>query len=368
MREVRTIETLINKFQNILRKDVHKKQLDDYIEIGYEKQNEFREYWEELFGEYNEKALDELTNLERERKEYYDKVYLYQANEIEQQKRKVPHNIKLLEMQEKLVAINERIEEAANFRNELKQIKKHHEEKAKKSKEEDIFYLKKNLTKKLHSDLLKKNNKIEFERNKLIIDRNKKADVQNKQINLHINDIKRIQNSIGNMYLEIGSKADELKRTKERQRNTNKAISASKVMKFTGVTIGNELKQNLAFALVNLPAKNLSLNISTESMGTTTRTNNPKRNLLALKIIVSSFRYTRFDLNSDFNSRKFCNVSDDTLVKNDNNLKKKIRKILDQRKHKDELIIPPTYYYDDNLNLVTDAKKFREVLPKIAQK
>jgi hypothetical protein len=368
MKEVRAIESLINKFQNELRKNVHKKQLDDYIEIGYEKQNEFAQHWDDIFLNYNQKALDELNNLERDKKEYFDKVYQYQANEIEQQMRKVPHSIKLLEMQEKLVAINERVEEAANFRNELKQIKKHNEERAKKTKEEDIFYLKKNLTKKIHQDLLKKNNKIEFERNKLIIDRNKKADVQNKQINLHINDIKRIQNSLANMYMEIGSKADELKRTKERQRNTNKAISASKNMKFTGVTIGNELKQNLAFALVNLPAKNLTLNISTENMSSTTRTANSKRSLLALKIIVSNFRYTHFDLNGDFNSRKFCNVPDDSLVKNDNNLKKKIRKILDQRKHKDELVIPPTYYYDDNLNLITNAKDFRDALPKITQK
>jgi hypothetical protein len=368
MKEVRAIEGLINKFQNILRKNVHKKQLDDYIDIGFEKQKEFRNYWEEIFQGYNDKAYTDLNFLEKDRKEFYDKVFQYQVNDIEQKKKKIPHTIKLLEMQEKLVAINERVEEAANFRNELKQIKKHNEEKTKKSKEEDIFYLKKNLTTKLHQDLHKKNNKIEFERNKLIIDRNKKADVQNKQINLHINDIKRIQNSIGLMYMEMGAKADELRRTKERQRNTNKAISASKMMKFAGVTIGNEVKQNLAFALVNLPAKNLSLNTSVESLNNTIKSTLSRRTLIALKIIVSNFKYIRFDLNSDFNSRKFCNVPDATLIKNDNDLKKKIRKILDQRKHKDELIIPPSFYYDDNLDLITDAKDFREVLPRILGK
>jgi hypothetical protein len=53
-------------------------------------------------------------------------------------------------------------------------------------------------------------------------------------------------------------------------------------------------------------------------------------------------------------------------MKNDNNLKKKIRKLLDQRKHKDEILIPPTVFYDDNLNIVKNAKDYKQILPKIA--
>jgi len=41
MKEIRNIEKLINKFQNELRQNVHKKQLGDYVSIGIEMQNEF---------------------------------------------------------------------------------------------------------------------------------------------------------------------------------------------------------------------------------------------------------------------------------------------------------------------------------------
>jgi hypothetical protein len=90
-----------------------------------------------------------------------------------------------------------------------------------------------------------------------------------------------------------------------------------------------------------------------------------KKNIIALKYILKTYPLTRYDINSDFNSRKFCNVDDNTNMKNDNNLKKKIRKLLDQRKHKDEILIPPTIFYDENLNLVKQAKEYKQFLPKI---
>jgi hypothetical protein len=213
----------------------------------------------------------------------------------------------------------------------------------------------------------KENSKIKLGEDKLRIEWNKKSDIQNKQINLHINDIIRIQNSLTNMYSDIGSKADELRRTKERQVNTNKAISQSKTMKDFNVTVGSDIKQNLAFALFNIPTRNFNLSSSSLD-GMSGKNSNIKKSILALKFIVNNFKLTRFHIASDFNARKFCNVPDSTIGKNDNNLKKKIKKILDQRKHKDEIIIPPSYFYDENLNIVTDAKDYKQLLPQILNK
>ncbi len=55
---------------------------------------------------------------------------------------------------------------------------------------------------------------------------------------------------------------------------------------------------------------------------------NQKNNVLALKYIMKTMKLTRFDINSEFNSRKFCNVSHDTVLKGDNNLTKNIAFIL----------------------------------------
>ena len=79
-----------------------------------------------------------------------------------------------------------------------------------------------------------------------------------------------------------------------------------------------------------------------------------------------NMKLTRFDINSDY-SRKFCNVTSENATKGENNYKKKIRKLLEQRKHKDEIMIPPSLYYDAYLENEVDAKNYRKLLPYIGQ-
>jgi hypothetical protein len=279
-------------------------------------------------------------------------------------KLKPSNQIKLLKVQEKLVAINERVEEAANFRNELKQLVKHDETRLEKMKNELIRNCVNQLDKKDKTELKKKADRIEREDHKLKIFENKEKDILHKQIHLHIKDIVRIQNSISNMYLDQGKKQDELQRIKERQKNTNLTLHRLKSLKHSSLPSIN-MNHEIALALLNLPSKSLSLNSSMESTGMS-KFNQMKKNIIALKVIIKTYKLTRFDINSEFNSRKFCNVSEDhNTLKNDNNLKKKIRKLLDQRKHKDEIMISPSLYYDGNLNLITEAKNYRNLLPKL---
>ena len=365
MKEVRSIEQLINKFQNELRQNVHKKQLEDYINIGYEIQNEFSNNWQKTFMDHDIKSQNDRNSLESGLKQINELVFNKDTNKIQSLKLKPSHQIKLLHNQEKLVAINERVEEAANFRNELKHLVRHDENRLEKKKDDLIKNLKIKLNKDEKTELKKKDDRILIEKHKLTIHKNKETDIVNKQINLHISDIVRIQNSISNMYYDKGSKSDEMQRIKERQRDTNKTIGAFKAVKtIKSSTIMNNYKRDLASALLNLPSKNLSLNSSMESTSMS-KLNSLKKNIIALKFIIKTFKLTRFDINSEFDNRKFCNIKETYSIKNDNNLKKKIRKLLDQRNHKDEIIIDPTAYYDDNLNLVTKASNYRDLLPKL---
>ena len=367
MREVRSIEVLINKFQNELRQNVHKKQLDDYVSIGVEMQNEFNDNWKGTFQNFKETSGEDYKTLDGNLKKINDLIYQKEASKIQAMKMKPSHQIKLLKNQEKLVAINERVEEASNFRNELHKLVKHDEARLEKQKKEKIRNLNHKLEKEEKGELKKKSDRIEKEQNKLIIEKNKETDILNKQINLHINDIVRIQNSLSNMYSDVGKKEDELKRLKERQRNTNKTLAAFKAIKHSAQPSTPSLagKHDLALALLNLPSKNLTLNSSMESTGMS-KLSNMKKNIIALKYILKNFSMTRFYINTEFNSRKFCNVADDPSLKNDNNLKKKIRKLLEQRHHKDEMMIPPSLYYDHNLNLIVEAKNYREIFPKLS--
>lgn len=366
MKEVRSTEALINKFQNQLRQDVHTKQLEDYQSIGFEIQKEFNSNWDNVFDKFKKESSEEYKKLDLNLKRINDLIYQKEANRVQSLKLKPSHKIKMLHNQEKLVAINERIEEAANFRNELKHLVRNDEARLEKEKNEKIRNLNNKLEKDEKMELKKKADRIEKEQHKLMIEKYKATDVLNKQINLHIKDITRIQNSISNIYLENGKKADEMKRSKARQSNTNKILASIKSIKSTNSSgaPSTDTNHDLALALLNLPSKNLSLNSSMESTGMS-KLSGMKKCMIALKFIIKNNNFTRWDINTDSSSRKFCNVDEADAVSSDNNLKLKIRKLLDQRKHKDEILIPPYEFYDDELNVVKEANEYRDILPKL---
>ena len=367
MKEVRAIEQQINRYQNELRQNVHKKQLEDYINIGKEMQGEFDENWKKKFISFDAKAQKETQLHEQQLKQEIDAYYQIEASKIHSIKLKPNHQIKLLANQEKLVANNERVEEAVNFRNELIKLQKKDDERLEKTKREMIKNLNNKIDTNEHREMKKIIDRFDKEKNKLTISKNKQTDILEKQINLHISDIVRIQNSISNMYLDIGRKEDELNREKQRKRKTNETIAAFKSIKsYKSSPYSTSInKRDIALALINLSGKTLTLNSSMESTGMS-KFGSMKKNIIALKYMMRTMKMTRFDINSEFNSRKFCNVANETM-KNDNNFKRKIRKLLEQRHHKDEIMIPPSMYYDANLNYELDAKRYRELLPKLTK-
>ena len=367
MKEVRGIEQLIVKYQHELRQNVHKKQLEGYVYIGEEIRKDFDSNWDRKFNIQEESSKRSITSREIQLRNFKEEKFQNENLKINQIKLKPSNTLRILQNQERLVAINERIEEAANYRNEIKVIERKDELRLQKLNEELITNLKKEIDREEKKELKKLKDRLTNEKNKLTIKKNKETNVLDKQINLHVNDIIRIQNQLSNIYLSIAKKTDEMNRTKERQRQTNKVLSTFKSINNQGPIAIIENKRELALALLNLSSKPISLNASMESsQGGLNMT--MKKHLIALKYIIKNFRPINFDINGDFVNRKFCNVSEENGFKNDNNLKKKIRKLLDQRKHQDEVFISPTLYYDDNLNLVYDAKDYRDILPKIVAK
>ena len=368
MKEVRNIESQINKYQNELRQNVHKKQLDNYIEIGKEMQNEFNENWDQKMMAFQTRANKNIDEYQKELKEQLNAYYQTEASKIHALNLKPNHQIRLLSNQEKLVANNERVEEAVNFRNELVRLVKKDNERLERTKQDLLRNLNKKINKSEKKEMNKITDRLSKERDNLFISRNKETDILNKKINLHISDIVRIQNSLSNMYLKIGAKDDELYREKQRQKKTNETLAAFKsIKKYQSSPYANAISNHeIVLALLNLSNKPLSLHNSMDFTGLN-KFGNQKNSVLALKYIMKTMKLTRFDINSEFNSRKFCNVSHDTALKGENNLKKKIRILLEERKHKDEIMIPPSLYYDNYLEKELDAKNYRQLLPKIGQ-
>ena len=189
MREVRAIENQINRYQNELRQNVHKKQLDDYMNIGKEMQNEFDENWDKKMDNFDDKAQKDISNYEECLKKEIDNYYQNEAAKINAMKLKQNYKIKLLHNQEKLVANNERIEEAINFRNELNYIQKRDEERLEKTKIDMLNNLNKKINTSEQKEMQKIIDRFNKEKDKLTIERNKETDIVGKQINLHISDI-----------------------------------------------------------------------------------------------------------------------------------------------------------------------------------
>ena len=368
MKEVRNIEAQINRYQNELRQNVHKKQLDNYIEIGREMQTEFNDNWDQKMMAFHNRANKNIEEYQKELKEQLNTYYQNEAAKIHALNLKPNHQIRLLSNQEKLVANNERVEEAVNFRNELVRLVKKDNERLERTKQDMLRNLNKKINKSEKKEMNKITDRLSKERDNLFISRNKETDILNKKINLHISDIVRIQNSLSNMYLKIGSKDDELYREKQRQKKTNETLAAFKsIKKLRSSPYSNAISNtDVVMALLNLSNKPLALNNSMDLAGLN-KFGTQKNSVVALKYMMKTMKLTRFDINSEFNSRKFCNVSHDTALKGENNLKKKIRILLEERKHKDEIMIPPSLYYDNYLEKELDAKNYRQLLPKIGQ-
>ena len=368
MKEVRNIEAQINRYQNELRQNVHKKQLDNYIEIGREMQTEFNDNWDQKMMAFQNRANKNIEEYQKELKEQLNTYYQNEAAKIHALNLKPNHQIRLLSNQEKLVANNERVEEAVNFRNELVRLVKKDNERLERTKQDMLRNLNKKINKSEKKEMNKITDRLSKERDNLFISRNKETDILNKKINLHISDIVRIQNSLSNMYLKIGSKDDELYREKQRQKKTNETLAAFKsIKKLRTSPYSNAISNtDVVMALLNLSNKPLALNNSMDLAGLN-KFGTQKNSVVALKYMMKTMKLTRFDINSEFNSRKFCNVSHDTALKGENNLKKKIRILLEERKHKDEIMIPPSLYYDNYLEKELDAKNYRQLLPKIGQ-
>jgi len=227
--EVRQIEGLINKFQNELRANLQKKDINDYINNGLRITNEYYENWDDVFNNFKTKAQEDIRYRELSTKKI--KKFLYDKR-IEKIKNFDPINyaykMNNLATQEKLVGINERTEEAINLKTELKRLAINKEFYKEREKAIKMHQLNQNFDKFKDLEKSKIENKKQKEFNCLVMKKNKAADIFEKKVNLHIKDIENFQGEISNVYLHKGNKLEDLRRTKLKQINSNRILHSSK--------------------------------------------------------------------------------------------------------------------------------------------
>ena len=144
---------------------------------------------------------------------------------VENVKIKPKATLKEMQMNEKLVAVNERVEEAQNYRKELKILEIQEAQRIEKLRQKNAENQRNNLLTQQQKEMKQLEAKIETGKHSLKIQRDKDLIVLQKQINLHVHDIERIQ---GMMTIEAqrkGEKSDELRRIKDKSRKTQAFLS-----------------------------------------------------------------------------------------------------------------------------------------------
>ena len=171
--EVKQIESLINKFQNELRRNLQANQLSKYITKGHQINTECKETWEKVFNDFKTKAQEEIkskqTSLNKVNKNLFERNF----EKIQSFKPKhFAYKINAVAKQEKVVGLNERTEEALNLKVELCKLAKEKEAFLAKEKTKKIQQLNCNFQK--FENLEKENivNKTQKELNLLVINKN----------------------------------------------------------------------------------------------------------------------------------------------------------------------------------------------------
>lgn len=228
MAAIKDLEKQINSNQNQMRQKIYNAELELYHDIGYDKLEEFFQNYEKTFFAFN-------TNKKRREEEFFD-MRTGGKNTLQGKLSRVTEGLKFkprkklreYQTQERLVALEERVEEAQNFRKELKNLNiieanrltglwNNHMINSLKNFEKD--------TQKLYNHM---NVKMSNEQNKLKIKLAKDFDILQKQIALHENDIKRLQNLSTKKAWNRGETLGELYRLKSTLTNQNEIIQNSK--------------------------------------------------------------------------------------------------------------------------------------------
>ncbi|CAK91961.1 unnamed protein product (macronuclear) [Paramecium tetraurelia] len=360
MKELRTLEANIAAYQNQLRQRISIKERQVYKEIGQEKLDDFYDKYYQEFQQLTKYKVDRRAQLKISQEKELGILEDRLSKDTELMKVKPKKKLKDLQTQEKLVSLEERVEEALDFRKELKDLEKHEQDR--------VYKVQKYRIEKQHSDLLFKQQKereqlegkLQETEYKLIIQMKKDYDVLLKQINLHNNEITRIQSQASNQAMKKGLYEGEAKRQKVQSQLQNAIIAQTKAISQPESKINDldqfhesetirklESRKSLQFA--GSPGKAVISEESEKSpMGSAF--NGKTKNFYQIrKIIKDSKNITQFYIKKNYGADLPVN-----FVRSAHNIQgdqhEKIERFLSvKRKSQHELLPPITQLYDDDL-------------------
>jgi hypothetical protein len=94
--------------------------MGEYVNIGNEMLQDFYKTWQSKFDKFEDESIMKVHDLQYEHEEQMHMLNQKLDRAIEGANIKPDPNLKVMQNSETLVAVNERIEEAQNYRKELK--------------------------------------------------------------------------------------------------------------------------------------------------------------------------------------------------------------------------------------------------------
>ncbi|CAK59937.1 unnamed protein product (macronuclear) [Paramecium tetraurelia] len=336
--------------------------LSKLIEITYINQRKKRQ---EKLDDFYDKYYQEFQQLTKYKVDRRAQLKISQEKELglledrlskdtELMKVKPKKKLKDLQTQEKLVSLEERVEEALDFRKELKDLEKHEQDR--------VYKVQKYRIEKQHSDLLFKQQKereqlegkLQETEYKLIIQMKKDYDVLLKQINLHNNEITRIQSLASNQAMKKGIRQKVQSQLQNAIIAQTKAISQpeSKINdldQFHESETIRKLETRKSLQFVGSPGKPIYSEESEKTpMGSAF--NGKSKNFYQIrKIIKESKNITQFYIKKNYGADLPVN-----FIRSAHNIQgdqhEKIERFLSvKRKSQHELLPPITQLYDDDM-------------------
>jgi hypothetical protein len=120
MKEVIALEGDIVGYQDELRTNIQKQQMKEYVQIGDEHLQDFYVDWQRKFEDFEQESLEKIQELQFTHEDQMEMLNQKLDRAVEAAKIKPAAKLREMQNNEKLVAVNERVEEAMNYRKELK--------------------------------------------------------------------------------------------------------------------------------------------------------------------------------------------------------------------------------------------------------
>mmetsp|Transcript_16647 Transcript_16647/g.29944 ORF Transcript_16647/g.29944 Transcript_16647/m.29944 type:complete len:484 (+) Transcript_16647:684-2135(+) len=343
MKGIRFLEQDIIQYQGILRKRTHDKELQTYKMIGQEKLVKFQNEWEQKFRSFHEDCEEKMSELKRRHDNEIEQLNQQISRDVEFVKVKPKARIKELQVEEKLVAVNEQYAEAQKIRDELKELEITEQNRVENKILAEQETKRRKLLKKHAKEILQAQLKNQTSENKLKILKQQQYTRLEKAIKLHKNDITKNQNLAMRMAEAVGKTRDELRRTKQKARQIMEFLSDAKSIK----KISKRRSMDQSAGSFTSPKKLAGLasnSVVSTALGKA-RSSSPLKHSLK--------NVTKFRINSRSTTNQPVNVVPEFMKAA--TFSSKTAKLLEQTSLRKSTLPPLTALYDDHLELISEV-------------